>query len=110
MGRFPAPPADPYINHDRNLAALAAGVNICITQNMKKIAEKRGRGRPYSGGGSPLIALRLPAELIAAIDAALAAEETRSVMIRQAIEREIRRRRRLLRREKESKINGLLTY
>ena len=61
---------------------------------MKKIAEKRGRGRPYSGGESPLIALRLPAELIAAIDAALTADETRSVMIRNAIEREVRRRRR----------------
>lgn len=52
---------------------------------------RRGPGRPATGH-DPLLTLRIPAAAITAIDAALADGETRSDLIRQAIEREIARR------------------
>lgn len=50
---------------------------------------KRGVGRPAVG---PAISLRLPPEIIAAIDGALGPREDRSALIREAIRRELERR------------------
>lgn len=57
---------------------------------------KRGPGRPPSGGRDPVVPVRLPAELQTRLAAVLDHEagETRSDMIRVAIEREIKRRQR----------------
>jgi hypothetical protein len=58
-------------------------------------AEKRGPGRPPTGA-DPVIPVRLPADMIAAIAEVLdaAERETRADLIRASIDREIKRRRR----------------
>jgi metal-responsive CopG/Arc/MetJ family transcriptional regulator len=44
------------------------------------------RGRPSTGGRDPVVALRLPVELVVATDRATKAEKTnRSVVIREAL-------------------------
>lgn len=54
--------------------------------------EKRKRGRPATGS-DPVVSVRLPAELVAAIDAEAAESGTsRQAVIRAVIEREIKRR------------------
>jgi hypothetical protein len=46
------------------------------------------RGRPASGGRDPFVGVRLPAETLARIDAT----GPRSVFIREAVDRELKRR------------------
>ena len=49
--------------------------------------KKRGRGRPYTGGRDPFVGIRLPAEVILAVDQ-LAKDSaiSRSAAIRQLVE------------------------
>jgi Arc/MetJ-type ribon-helix-helix transcriptional regulator len=52
---------------------------------------KRGPGRPATGQ-SPTITVRLPADLISALEAVLGEGERQSDFVRAAIEREVKRR------------------
>ena len=59
-----------------------------------KVASKR-RGRPPSGGRDPGVHIRLPEEMLKAIDALSKSDNIgRSEFIREAIERELKRRER----------------
>jgi hypothetical protein len=82
-----------------DITTLTAAVNICITNIMTQrsqdiTAPKRGRGRPASGGGDPVITMRMPADLIERARSVLTDKETISDLVRAAVQREIARRER----------------
>lgn len=57
----------------------------------KSNLKKRGPGRPATGT-DPTVTIRLPIEILRTLDKLRAEEETRTDLIRIAVEREIKRR------------------
>lgn len=74
------------------MAPLAPAVNSRYTKSVSEDEKKRGPGRPALGN-AVMQMVRLPATMIAEIDAVREPRESRAALIRAAIEREIARRR-----------------
>src|SRR5712671_4000844 len=63
------------------------GTTICMKKSIKVAPKKRSRGRPPSGGRDPHIAARMPASMIAKVEAWAKANDTnRSDAIRRLVE------------------------